>query len=196
MHANTRPDGYSSYDCSKSNNKKICANGGVRREDLDNFVVDELYKNLFSSTSAKELAAMLNEYSENMSSEATEEIKFARQEYRAVKAEIGRLLKFVAGGGANENDARATMRDLRQKKRYTKKRLKEMKEQYETEPISEDMILDLLGESKKLLKAHDKSNETERREFIRSYVKRVIVYKDRIKVIFKINKPDPQEESL
>jgi site-specific DNA recombinase len=190
MHANTRPDGYSSYDCSKSNKKKTCSNGGVRREALDNFVVDNLYKNLFSSSSAKELADMLNEYDENMSSEAAEEIKRARSRYRETKEQIGRLLKFVASGGVKEKDAKTTMKDLEQQKNYAKKYLREMKAQNETEPISEKMALDLLDKSKKLLKAHDKNHEAERREFIRSYVKKVTVYKDEVKVIFKINLPD------
>jgi site-specific DNA recombinase len=196
MHANTRPDGYSSYDCSSKNNrKKACGNKSVKREDLDNFVVDELYKNLFWETSAEELTALLNEYNENMSSEATEEIKLARREYRAVKEKIGNLLDFVADGGAKEKTVRGKMEDLEQKKRYARKHLREMKEQNEIETISEDMALDLLIKSKRLLKAHDKSNETERRNFIRSYVKKVIVYEDKIKVIFKIKKPDNQSNT-
>jgi site-specific DNA recombinase len=191
MHANTRPDGYSSYDCSSKNNrKKACGNKSVKRKDLDNFVVDELYKNLFSETSAEELTTLLNEYNENMSSEATEEIKLARHEYRAVKAKIDNLLDFVADGGAEEKTVRGKIRDLEQKKSYARRHLREMKEQNEIEPISEDTVLDLLSKSKRLLKAHDKSNEAERRNFIRSYVKKVIVYEDKIKVVFNINKPD------
>ena len=196
MHVNTRPDGYSSYDCSKHNNKIDCTNRGIRRDELDDYVVDELYEKLFSSTSVKELTALLNEYNEKMSSEATEEIELARRELRSVKKEISRLLDFVVKGGVKESTARAKMDDLEQKRRYARKHLRKMKEQYSIVPIPEEMILDLVVESKKLLKAKDNSNAVERRNFIKSYVKKVTVFEDKIKVVFKINEPDvPQGAS-
>jgi hypothetical protein len=68
-----------------------------------------------------------------------------------------------------------------------------MKEQNEVVPIPEDSVLGLLVESKKLLKAHDNSNAAERRNFIKSYVKKVTVYEGKIRVVFKINVPDTTE---
>jgi site-specific DNA recombinase len=197
MHVNTRPDGYSSYDCSsKSNHKKNCGNRGVRRKDIDNFVIDKLYENLFSSTSAKELAGLLNEHNENMSSEAMGEIALARRELRSVKEKINKLLDFVAECGVKKNTAKAKLEELELKKSYARKHLREMKEQNKIEPISESMALGLLVKSKKLLKAHDKSNEIERRNFMKSYVKRVSVYDDKIRVAFRINKSDILTKAL
>jgi site-specific DNA recombinase len=193
MHANTRPDGYSSYDCaSKNDHKKNCNNRGVRREDIDNFVIDKLYENLFSSTSVKELAGLLNEYNENMSSEATDEITLARHEYREIKKKIDRLLDFIADGSLKEHTAKNKLSDLEQKKSYARKHLRKMKEQNAIVPIPEDEILDLLVKSKKLLKASDNSNAAERRNFMKSYVKSVIVYEDKIEVKFKIIGPNDE----
>jgi site-specific DNA recombinase len=191
MHANTRPDGYSSYDCSSKNNgKKACSNKSVKREDLDNFVVDQLYKNLFASRSAKQLTTLLNRYNREMSSKSTEEIELARRELREIKKQIKRVWDFIASGDVEKRSAKAKMKELEQKKRYAKKHLRKMKEQNEIKPIPEDMALDVLVKSKKLLKAHDRTNETERRNFIKSYVKRVSVFEDKIKVTFKIKKPE------
>jgi hypothetical protein len=117
-------------------------------------------------------------------------IELARRELKAVKAQINNLLDFIASGGVKEKTARAKMKELERQKVYARKHLRMMKEQNQIEPISEDMALDLLDKSKKILKANDKRNEVERREFIRSYVKKVTVYKDKIKVVFKIKVPD------
>jgi site-specific DNA recombinase len=192
MHVNTRSDGYSSYNCSKNNHRKDCTNRGIRRDELDDYVVDKLYENLFSSSSVKELADALNEHNENMSSKATEEIELARRELRSVKKKINRLLDFVAGGSIREKTASAKLEELEREQRYARKHLKKMKEQNAIVPIPEDMILDLLTESKKLLKAKNDSNAAERRSFIKSYVRRVTVYEDKIKVLFKINVPDTE----
>jgi regulatory protein YycI of two-component signal transduction system YycFG len=107
-----------------------------------------------------------------------------------VKEKINRLLDFVTTGGVKESTARAKMDNLEQKKRYARKHLKAMKEQHAIVPIPEDAILDLLVKSKKLLKAHDNNNAAERRNFIKSYVKRITVFEDKIKVIFRINAPE------
>jgi asparagine synthetase B (glutamine-hydrolysing) len=144
----------------------------------------------------KELAAMLNEHNANMSSEATGEIELARRELKAAKKRIDQLLDFVADGGAKESTVRNKMAELEQDKRYARRHLKKMKEQHKIVPISEDEVLDLVVKSKKLLKARDNSNAVERRNFIKSYMKRVTVYEDKIKVIFNINEPDmPQMTS-
>ena len=64
MFGNTRPCGrkktrYSSYRCSNRREHRGCDNKELRREYLENYVLDALYKALFSEASIKQLARML-----------------------------------------------------------------------------------------------------------------------------------------
>jgi hypothetical protein len=129
-----------------------------------------------------------------MSSEAKGEIELAKRKLQSLEKQIGKLLDFVATGGVSENTARAKIKDLEQRERYVRKYLKELKEQHASESITEDMVLDAIMESKKLLKAKDKKYDVERQNFIRYYVKKVIVYEDEIKITFQ-NEPETQQKT-
>ena len=67
MYGNTRVCGrnksrYSSYRCYGGANKRGCKNKEIRREYVDNYVLDELYEKLFSHYSIQKLTTMLNDY--------------------------------------------------------------------------------------------------------------------------------------
>ena len=67
MHGNKHLDGrkksnYSSYRCHSRENKRGCKNREIRRDYIDSFVLDELYKRLFSKISLQRLTEMLNDY--------------------------------------------------------------------------------------------------------------------------------------
>jgi site-specific DNA recombinase len=69
-----RSGNYASYRCSGRHNKHGCHNKEIRRDYIDNYVLDELYNRLFSKVSITNLAEMLNDYNAMMSSQSDSEI--------------------------------------------------------------------------------------------------------------------------
>ena len=69
-----RSGNYASYRCSGRHNKQGCHNKEIRRDYIDNYVLDELYNRLFSKVSLKNLTEMLNDYNAMMSSQSDNEI--------------------------------------------------------------------------------------------------------------------------
>ena len=79
MFGNTRPCGkkktrYSSYRCSNRREHRGCDNKELRREYLENYVLDALYKALFSEASIKQLARMLSDYNLAKAKESNKEM--------------------------------------------------------------------------------------------------------------------------
>ena len=79
MHGNKHSDGrnrsdYSSYRCHGRENKRGCTNKEIRRDYIDSFVLDELYKRLFSKISLQRLTEMLNDYNQRVASETNSEL--------------------------------------------------------------------------------------------------------------------------
>ena len=71
MCGNVRTNGrlsgnYASYRCSGQHNKQGCRNSEIRRNYIDNYVLDELYNRLFSKVSIRNLTEMLNDYNDNI----------------------------------------------------------------------------------------------------------------------------------
>ena len=60
---------YSSYRCYGGAKKRGCKNKEIRREYVDNYVLDELYEKLFSHYSIQKLTAMLNDYNNKIVTE-------------------------------------------------------------------------------------------------------------------------------
>ena len=64
MTGNTRKSGskktlYSSYRCSNNSNHKGCTNREIHKDNVEHFVLEELYNKLFSEVSIRNLGVMI-----------------------------------------------------------------------------------------------------------------------------------------
>jgi site-specific DNA recombinase len=190
MQGNTRMDSryqskYSSYDCSKKSSHGTCRNRGIRKEQIEDYVIDELYANLFSLVSIKKLVAMLNDYEKDQGKESSAEMDLAFKELKDVNVQKQRLVKLIAGGIDSET-VKNELKALEGKTRFLTQHIEEMKQKNNIPSVSEDMIFDLICQSRDFLKTH---NRAECRNFIENYVEDVLVYRENVEVKLKIDAP-------
>lgn len=192
MYGNTRMCGrnksnYSSYRCSGRANHQGCRNKEVRRDYLDNFVLDELYRRLFSDVSLQKLASMLNEYNRKVSFESSEELNQVKARLEATQGRIRSIIQLVIDSGISAETVSEELRKEEEKKHFLEAHFQELTQKNKVAEISEAKVKELLERSREFIRTH---NVAECRNFIDTYVKEVVVYNDKVEVFFKINVPD------
>jgi site-specific DNA recombinase len=198
MYGNTRMCGrnksnYSSYRCSGRANRQGCENKEVRRDYIDNYVLDELYKRLFSDISIRRLAAMLNEYNQKKSAESCFELNQANNELKEAARKIGAVIQLVTESGISIETVKEELRKLEERKRFIEGYIQELSLKNKVSQLSEEAVLELLNRSRDFVRTRD---IPECRNFINSYIEKVIVYGDRVEVFFKIHVPDEAAENV
>jgi site-specific DNA recombinase len=197
FYGNTRRCGrnksrYSSYRCANRANHKGCRNKEVRREYIENFVLDELYQALFSANSIAKLAAMLTDYNRKKSEEQNGEVSLALDELKGIDEKVNKIVQLVSESGVAIDTVKSELRRLEDRKVFLEGYLQEMHLKNSALIISEEKIIELIQKSKEFVKTR---NIAECGNFIRSYVERVVVYNDKVEVLFKVQVPDDVNDS-
>jgi len=122
MYGNTRICGrnktrYSSYRCYSGANKRGCKNKEIRREYVDNYVLDELYEKLFSNYSIQKLTTMLNDYNNKIASEGDGELKRIEKALEENQRKISNIFSFIMDKGLSADIAQADLIRLDEEKK-------------------------------------------------------------------------------
>lgn len=198
MYGNTRPCGrnktrYASYRCSDRQNHKGCRNKELRKEYLDNYVLDELYKCLFSDASINKLVGMLNDYSRRKAEASDSDLGLVRRELTKLNEKISKVVRLVSESEVSIDTVKEELKRLEELKQLAEGQLRELTLENESTVITEEKIRELVERSRDFVRT---KNIPECRNFIESYVERVTVYHDRVEVQFKIHIPDDSRENL
>ncbi len=196
MYGNTRNCGrskskYSSYRCSNRANHKGCSNKEIRKEYLDNCVLDMLHDKLFSTQSIKKLATMLSDYNRKQSASNKGEVSQVQRESQEIQGKINTIVRLVAESGISIETVKDEIKALEDRQRFLSDYLKELMLK-DSAMITDEVILDLINRSKDFVKT---KNIPQCRNFIENYVEKVVVYSDHVEVFFKINVPDDSTDS-
>ena len=189
MYGNTRICGrnktrYSSYRCRGVANKRGCKNKEIRREYIESYVLDELYEQLFSNYSIQRLTAMLNDYNSKIAQESDSDIKRIEQALADNQRKTSNILNFVMENGFSSDTAKVKLTELENERKLLENQLKEITDKNKSNAISEAIVKELMAKASEFLKTHKLS---ECRNFITSYIDKVIVHEKKFEVIFKIN---------
>lgn len=175
---------YSSYRCSGRHNKQGCNNKEIRRDYIDNYVLDELYNRLFSKLSLQKLTEMLNNYNIEISLQSDSEINSAKNELDNIDNKINNLLDLVTRNIVKINTLEPKLQELEQQKQNLEAMIKDLERKNKLSAISESQVKEIIMKSDEFIKSH---NISESKNFINSYIDKVIVYNDKVEVIFKVN---------
>jgi len=198
MYGNTRTTGgrgrsrYSSYRCSDRVQYRGCENKELRREYLDYYVLDQLYERLFSDNSIKKLSAMLSEYNKKKTTESNDELNIYLKQLRDVNNKITSIINLVSESGVSISTVKDNLKQLEERKLFYEAQIKSIDEAIKMSVINENMIQSLVERSRDFVRA---KNIPECRNFIENYVKKVLVYSDRVEVIFKIHVPSDDDDT-
>jgi site-specific DNA recombinase len=184
---------YLNYECSMKNYKQNCGNRGIRKESIENYVLDELQDKLFSENSIKNLTSMLTAYSTKMKSESQVEIDEAIRELDDIKNKMDKIIQLVADSGISIDSVKDEIKRLENRKLTVESYIQETRLESNVSAISEEMIAGLINKSKEFVNVR---NISECRSFIGSYVESVVVYRDKVEIKFKIAVPDKDNDTL
>jgi site-specific DNA recombinase len=198
MQGNTRKDGrghsvYSSYDCQGKHNKQGCSIRCVRKEHVENYVISELYDKVLSDVSIRELNERLNAYSQKMAERGSGDMELAQKELTSTKQKIDKLLRLVTDSNVSTGTIAEELKRLEEAKVYLERRIDELNLEKNVATFTEEMTIDLLNRSREILRTR---NLVECRNVISSFIENVIVYNDRIDVVFKVQVPDNEDDGL
>jgi site-specific DNA recombinase len=157
---------------------------------LDNYVLDQLYLNLFSDGAVKRLVGMLSEYANKKAATSNDELILTEKELANVKQKISKVIQLVSESGISIETVKVELKKLEERKNFIEGRIQSISMENKTFTITEDTIVELIERSKNFVRT---KNIPECRNFIDSYVEKVIVYGDKVEVFFKIQVPDDTE---
>jgi site-specific DNA recombinase len=164
-----------------------CCNTGIRKESIENYVLDELDRKLFTDTSIRKLSAMLSDYNQKRLSESSMAFELANEELDEINRKIGKILHFITESDLSIDTVKEEMKQLEAKKYYLEGYIHEISLNNNVALMSETMITELIIQSKESIKNR---NIQDCRSFLHSYIDKVISYPNRVEVFFKIRIPD------
>jgi len=198
MTGNTRIDGrkrtkYSSYDCASKRNKKSCSSRSIRKDQLDAFVLAELYDKVLSEVSIQDISARMSTYSQKISEHGRGELDAAQKELAATVQNVDRLIKLVMDTGVSVDTVADQLKRLEASKTYLERRIDELKVSNTAISFTDEVTVELLHRSREIVKTR---NLVECRNLMYAFVDSVVVYSGKVDVKFKVNVPDAAGHSL
>jgi site-specific DNA recombinase len=198
MYGNSHYDGrhrsrYSAYVCSSSANHRGCHNIRIRKEQIENFVLDELEEKLFSDTTIHSLCAMLSEYNDRQREETEIALDSAQEGLDDVNSKIEKIVRFIMESDLSLETVKDEMKQLELKKRSLEARIREISLTNNTAVLSEGMIVELVNKTKESL---TNRNIPECRQFLNAYIEKVVSHRDRVEIFFKIHVSDDGNDTL
>ena len=191
MHGNPRNTGnggpiYVTYRCNRRDNNHACCCREVRREYIEGFVIEELFRHFFNENSIPLITKQLNEKLKTDNQTKSEEYLQYQSTLQLLKKSRANLVDAIKQTGFNKSistELKNTDEQIEQCESF----LKKCEDQSKNVPtITEKQVSGNLNKLKEFAKT---SHREEVRAMIQSYVERVTVYNDRVEVTYKVAFP-------
>jgi site-specific DNA recombinase len=186
MHGNRRKPKnkpmYASYRCGSRGQKRDCDNKEIRKEYVEEFVLSELEKNILNEKAIPALVKKINQHMEDQAKGDKLQSETIERELVDIGKQIGNIISAITQGFASE-DLKVKMEELSDRKTSLELKLKEQEIRSQATCITEEQVRNLFSMFRGFVKER---NIPECKKFIHNYVDRVIVYKDRVEVIFSV----------
>lgn len=181
---NSRGSGskYTSYRCGKKVRSNQCKNKEVRKEYLENFVLDNLENFLFNEENIPALVKQLNQYMQSKKETDSTELIEMRKRLKDIDKKITNIVNAITNG-CSESTFANKLKELEQQKSSIEFKMLEIEPNTPSVEITEDMLKTIFKSSKEFIK---RKNIPECKKFIESYVDKVLVYSDRVEVTYKV----------
>lgn len=170
---------YVSYDCSAG---KKCNLKSIKKEYIEELVIDELERKIFSPEAIEKLSKKILEYANSQQTEIKSDIVKIEKELNETQKQISNIVNAIANGMFHES-MKSKMDILESKKSQLTLDLNEANLQAEINSPTIDMI------KKYLQKDSDIKNKSldEQKKIIQTFVSKVIVNHDNINVEFVVD---------
>ncbi|WP_312258489.1 recombinase family protein [Romboutsia ilealis] len=189
MQGNKRKDAYGneyvSYRCGCRKQKRECSNKEIKRDYLEEFILQELENNILNDEAIPVLSKALNEKMNDKYESNAELLKNLEQKLDKVNKEINNILNAIMNGIVN-NMLKDKLDELEQVKLNLDLKMNELKTEnksVDSVDITEEQIRGMFSRFKEFVLER---NIPECKKFIGDYIKEVIVYTDHVEVVFNV----------
>ncbi|MCI1958000.1 MAG: recombinase family protein [Clostridia bacterium] len=183
---------YVTYKCSGRAQKRNCHTKELNKSYIENFVLEALYNNLFSKHSIEKLTEMLNQYKNEIQEKSQKELTESSSKLNEVIKEISKTLEIVCHSGITVDTVSEKLQELDRQKQYLQNRIDELTINV-TLQTSENIVCGLVEKSKEFVK---NKNLPKCKAILNTYIEKVVVFSDKVKVVFKIKVPSKNTKTL
>jgi site-specific DNA recombinase len=173
---------YVTYRCGNRDRTKNCKNKEIRREYIEEYVLQQLEEKIFNEASIPLLVEKLNKFQNNKNDEAKQKIKVLTEKIRQVDIQIKNVLSMIRSGCSSRILAE-DLENLEKEKMELELQLHEIKDNSPKNIIDEKTLAKIFSSFRQFVKDR---NIQEVKKFIHQYVEKVLVYEDHVKVVFKL----------
>lgn len=172
---------YVSYRCSyrKITSSKVCDNKEIRKEYIEEYVLSELERKIFSDEAIVYLVEGINKNIQKQNRVDNDKKEVLVKELK----EIDNIVIAITNGFVQE-EFKIKMDELKGRKSDIEYKLIQFKSNELTQIVTEESVRDLLKDFRGYVTSR---NIPECKKFIQDFVKEVVVYKEHIEVIFNVS---------
>jgi site-specific DNA recombinase len=186
---NKRKDAYKndyiSYRCGCRKQKRECNNREIKRDYLEEFILQELEKNILNDEAIPTLSKALNEKMKTNNANNEELLKNLAYKLEKVNKEVSNIVNAIMSGIVN-NMLKDKLDELEQVKLNLDLKMSELKiesKDVDTINVTEEQIRSMFSKFREFVLER---NIPECKKFIGDYINEVIVYKDHVEVVFNV----------
>jgi len=180
--ATSRSPLYVSYNCLKKNGTVKCKNTGVKRDDVEQLVLNRLAETVFNEKVWPVVMERYNEYALNKNSEYTITSNEIKSKILETEKGIENIVNVVVATGSAALTNK--LKELEENKSQLEQALSDAERKLSQMRIDEKRLKSAFKKAKQMLHSGTLKN---RKAIVEQYVKRVIVYKDRIEVEYLVS---------
>lgn len=177
-----RNNHYPYYECGARERVKTCSNRRIRKEELEDEVLEQIGKSILALESKAAFIDKIVDFCAKQRDEVRQEEAYLKKKYGSVKKALENLLRAVEQGSAPglllEQLAAREREALAIKNELDRPRFRE-----EVTLSREDIKRYLDGIFQQF---EDKKSEEHLKPLVRQFVEKVIVFEDRVEVVLKI----------
>ena len=177
---------YSLYSCTAKKQKRTCTNKDIRKEILENYVLDEIAK-LLDPINVDEFAERIQRRYEELYKDSCQEIEQITNAITELKNRMDKLFELIEKGNADPTIVGPRLNGLAKEKETMENRLMRLESQYRT-PLTKKQIANYLKLNQHAL--IDRQDMLACKRLTDAYVEEVVIYPDQVKVIFKFPMSD------
>ncbi len=187
---------YYYYQCNRNfrEGKDACNSGLIPKDKIESAVLEQLKEVILTESNVKELVKLVNEDIKQEFTQYQDRIDSVDTQLKEINTRLGRLYDAIETGKVSLDELAPRIRELKSQK----DRLDESRIQSEADAILQhshvldmNMIRDYVNDLKALL---EEAENTERKAFLRSFVKRVVMDNDRVTIEYKLPIPPTNEK--
>ncbi len=173
---------YTSYVCGTRYRTKNCDLKAVKKEYIEDNVMQHIQDNILNKDSIKELTVKLIHHYNKIRNEDTEDLKIFEKRLNEIDNKIENIVNAIADGLYSPS-MKTAMSDLEEQKSQITNMINEIKIKFESKQLNMGMIESYLLRDVERLK---NKNVDDLKEIINTYVDKVIVTDDKIDTNLKV----------